>query len=415
MRVAHFIHRYPPALGGSEAYFARLSRWLAGRGDAVEVHTTNALDLEAFWSRTGQVGPTGEEDDHGVRVHHHAIRHWPLRRYILKALSLVPVRRLQCATLPCNPIAPSMWRVCGASPPVDIVHATAFPYAFPILCGLRLAERQQVPFVLTPFLHLGDPKSGRRYLSSPLQYLLRAADHVFAQTEIERRALLDCQVRPERVSILGMGVAPSECTGGDRVHARQRWGIADTDIVIGHLANKSVEKGTVDLIQAADMLWKQGMACKLLLAGPEMANFREFADAHAWGPELIRLGALSEAEKRDFYAAIDVFAMPSRSDSFGIVFLEAWANGAPCVAYRAGGVGEVIRHGQDGLLAECGDLAGLAECLQKLIEDSSTRGQLGIAGHERVLREHRWEPRLEQLRSVYEQLVEKKKAARPQQ
>ena len=40
MRIAHFVHRYPPALGGSEAYFARLSRFLAAQGDQVTVFTT---------------------------------------------------------------------------------------------------------------------------------------------------------------------------------------------------------------------------------------------------------------------------------------------------------------------------------------------------------------------------------------
>ena len=54
MRVAHFIQRYPPALGGSEAYFARLSRYLAAQGDQVTVFTSNAVDLEAFWSRRGR-------------------------------------------------------------------------------------------------------------------------------------------------------------------------------------------------------------------------------------------------------------------------------------------------------------------------------------------------------------------------
>ena len=53
LRVAHFVQRYPPSLGGSEAYFARLSRHLAAVGDQVTVFTTNALDLEAFWSRRG--------------------------------------------------------------------------------------------------------------------------------------------------------------------------------------------------------------------------------------------------------------------------------------------------------------------------------------------------------------------------
>jgi hypothetical protein len=50
MRLAHFIQRYPPALGGSEAYFARLSRYCAAHGDDVTVFTSDADALESLWS-----------------------------------------------------------------------------------------------------------------------------------------------------------------------------------------------------------------------------------------------------------------------------------------------------------------------------------------------------------------------------
>jgi hypothetical protein len=56
MRIAHFVQRYPPALGGSEDYFARLSRYLAASGDHVTVFTTTAVDLPAFWSTAVPVG-----------------------------------------------------------------------------------------------------------------------------------------------------------------------------------------------------------------------------------------------------------------------------------------------------------------------------------------------------------------------
>ena len=59
MRIAHFVHRYPPALGGAEAYFGRLSRWLAAAGDEVTVFTTNALDLESLRSPSGRRLPAG--------------------------------------------------------------------------------------------------------------------------------------------------------------------------------------------------------------------------------------------------------------------------------------------------------------------------------------------------------------------
>src|SRR5947209_3350932 len=283
MRVAHFIQRYPPALGGSEAYFRRLSRFLVGQGDAVEVWTTDALDLESFWSPAGRCLSAGIEDDAGI-----CVTRFPLaarmrgRRWLLKPLSLLPLRLWQCLTLPCNPVSMQMWRAAGRSErSYDVVHATAFPYAWPTACGLRLARRLGVPFLLTPFLHLGDPtdpadRTRRQYTGRPFRWLLRSADRVLVQTDMEFDAVCELGVRPQCVVRQGLGVDAAECTGGDRRRARSGWKIADDVPVIGHLANNSVEKGTVDLLKAAALLWQRGARFELVLAGPEMANFRHF-------------------------------------------------------------------------------------------------------------------------------------------
>src|SRR5436305_491523 len=280
MRVAHFIQRYPPTLGGSEAYFQRLSRHLAVAGDAITVWTSTALDLEAFWSPRGRCLEPGEEVCDGVRVRRYPLWRLRGRRYLLKPLSLIPHRGWQCLTLPCNPIAPAMWRDVGRTrEPYDVVHASAFPYAFPVACGLRLARRLGVPFLLTPFLHLGDPadprdRTRRSYLSPALRSLLAAADQVFTQTPGERDAVVGLGVPPERVVLQGLGVDPAESTGGDRARVRAEWGVAEDEVVVGHLANASVEKGTVDLLRAAEVVWRRGRRFPVVLAGPEMPNFR---------------------------------------------------------------------------------------------------------------------------------------------
>ena len=72
-------------------------------------------------------------------------------------------------------------------------------------------------------------------------------------------------------------------------------------------------------------------------------------------------GCYPEEEKRDFFAAIDCFALPSRCDSFGLVLLEAWANAKPNLVYRAGGPAEPVRPELDGLQAACGDVGELAD------------------------------------------------------
>jgi glycosyltransferase involved in cell wall biosynthesis len=411
MRVAHFIQRYPPALGGSEAYFARLSRHLALQGANVTVFTTTAIALEAFWDRRAAVTAPGVVRDAGVTVRRYGLWRCPGRRYLLKAASCVPHRAWQCLTLPCNPICPAMWRDCGREPlTFDVVHAAAFPYAWPIVSGLRLARRLGVPFFLTPFLHLGDPddphdRTRRGYLSPAMRWLLHQSDGIFAQTPSERDAVLALGVPVSRVHLQGLGVDSGECTGGDRLRAREAWRVDPETMVIGHLANNSREKGTSDLLLAVEQLWQRGLDIRVALGGPEMPNFRaswqEFTARNPRSREIVRLGPLSDDAKREFFAGIDVFALPSRSDSFGLVLLEAWANGVPNVAYRAGGIADVIRDGQDGLLVPCGDVSALAASLALLHDDPSRRHQLGGAGRQRLPVEFSWDEKLAMVAEVY--------------
>jgi glycosyltransferase involved in cell wall biosynthesis len=380
------------------------------QGDDVHVWTTVADELTAFWSPAGRCFPSGTEADCGVEV-----RRYPVtgrvrgRRWLLKPLSMVPMRLWQCLALPCNPVSFAMWQAAGRSTDrYDAIHATAFPYAWPIACGLRLARRLRVPFLLTPFLHLGDPadpgdRTRRQYTAGPFRWLLRAADRVFVQTTGEYDAVLDLGVSPRRVVRQGLGVDPASCTGGDRRRARQLWGVANDTVVIGHLANNSVEKGTVDLLRAAEQLRLRGVDLEVVLAGPEMPNFREFITGCSFANRVRRLGVLSDGERRDFFAGIDLFALPSRSDSFGLVLLEAWANGLPNVVYRAGGPADVVRHGIDGWQTPCGDIDDLAKRLSQLVSDAGMRRAFGEAGRERICREFRWDDKLELVRNTLQE------------
>src|SRR5262249_51959903 len=161
------------------------------------------------------------------------------------------------------------------------------------------ARQLQVPFVLTPFLHLGNPddlqdRSRRACLSAPLVALLRAADRLFVQTEQERAALAGQGIPAEKLILLGMGLAAEECTGGQRERIRREWGAAAAEVVIGHLANNSEEKGSVDLLRAAERAWQAGRRFHLVLAGPEMPNFQRFWRSYSPAARVNRLGILDE-------------------------------------------------------------------------------------------------------------------------
>jgi glycosyltransferase involved in cell wall biosynthesis len=315
----------------------------------------------------------------------------------------------------CNPIAWQMWLDAGSlSARFDAVHASAFPYGWPIACAWRLARGLRIPFFLTPFLHLGDPtdsrdRTRRNYTSAPLRWLLEQADGVFVQTPSERDAVLSLGLAEDKVILQGLGVAIEECTGGNREAARRRWHLPADAVVVGHLANHSFEKGTIDLVQALERLWRRGRPIYLLLAGPQMPGFVRFwNEFESRCPALVQervrvLGTVSEPEKADFFASLDLFALPSRSDSFGLVLLEAWANGLANVAYRAGGPADVIRHQCDGVLVPCGDIGGLTEAVDSLAGRPEWRRKLGANGRARLRADFHWPDKLALVRQCLEE------------
>jgi glycosyltransferase involved in cell wall biosynthesis len=159
------------------------------------------------------------------------------------------------------------------------------------------------------------------------------------------------------------------------------------------------------LLRSAEQLWRRGVEFSLVLAGPEMPNFRSFVADFPFAARVRRLGVLTESDKRNFFAGLDVFALPSRSDSFGLVLLEAWANGLPNVVCRAGGPADLVSHEHDGLVVKCGDVCELADALARLVGDAHLRQVLGVSGRVRVQAEFAWEDKLELVRNVITEVV----------
>jgi glycosyltransferase involved in cell wall biosynthesis len=89
------------------------------------------------------------------------------------------------------------------------------------------------------------------------------------------------------------------------------------------------------------------------------------------------LGAVSDGELRQELAGCDVFALPSKGEGFGIVYLEAMAMARPCIAGNHGGPPEIIDDGTDGYLVEHGDVDQLASRLVTLYREPDLRREMG--------------------------------------
>jgi glycosyltransferase involved in cell wall biosynthesis len=403
MRIAWFSHRYYPCIGGAENYSRAMVRRFVAAGHSVDVLTSNAHDLWYFTDRSRRrVDEPGESWVDGARVRRFAVRHLPFQRYVGRLLSYAPHWPTKCRAASYMPILPGIERVRGE---YDAVFAVGFPYTVFSYAALQTAQAANAPLILTPFLHLatpGDPV--RKHYTRPHQRrLLTKAQTVVVVTELEARTVESWGIRRDRILVLGMAVEHEAVTGGDRGRLRSRLAIPAESPVVGQLGALDPNKGTNDLVRAVARL-NRGRAADdpvhLVLAGAPSPDFERFLATE--NPEgssrwLHRLGPILDEDRRDFYAAIDVFAMPSRTDSFGIVFLEAWANARPVVAAAAGGVAEVVRDGKTGLLVPFGDLDRLAGSIGALLADTALAQRLGETGRDLVSRGYTWDDRFASL------------------
>jgi len=100
-----------------------------------------------------------------------------------------------------------------------------------------------------------------------------------------------------------------------------------------------------------------------------------------------------------------MLVLPSRVDSFGLVFLEAWAYRKPVIGAAAGGIPEVISDGSDGFLVPFGDVKGLAHRIATLLDDKALARQMGEEGYRKVIRFYTWDAIFPRLEEIYLDLV----------
>ncbi len=418
MRVLHVNIGYPPFVGGAQIFMQQVTRRLVQRGHAVEAWVSDALEVDHLWSRGRPHLPAGGERDEGVMVQRFAVRHLPAAPYSYHAL-----RRLAVAAsrLPWigeawlwelaryAPWLPSMDAAFDANEKAcDLVHAWNIPFESLLGPAQRYARRAGKPFVITPLVHLGEEGDDqvRRYYTMRHQLsLIRDSDAVIALTPIEADYLVSQGVSAGKVHVVPGGVDAAAIGRGDADRFRARYGVTRPfALYIGAL---NEHKGATHLVQALGELVQRGRDCDLVMLGQPMAHFQRLYEQWpaAWRGRCHLLGVVDEEAKADALAACRMLALPSRTESFGLVYLEAWAAGKPVIGAQVGAVPAVVEDGVDGLLVPYGDVAALAGALARLLDHPEMAQQMGAAGQRKVGERFTWELAAARLEEIYRGLL----------
>ncbi len=407
---------YPPLPGGGERYVGALARGLAGSGARVTVVTSAATAEADFWNGTDA---QSDSEEGGVRVVRLPIMAASggrvglmRRRKLMVLVSAMPGDQSSMLADMARrfPAIDGLDETLDGLGQIDIVHGFNVSWEHSMVAAYAYSRQAGVPLVVTPFAHLGESNMGRVARNSTMNHqlrMMREAARVLVLTRLEADGLARYHVRPERLEVIGSGVdsIPADCFDSpycaeDHPEAHGNFGV--------YIGRQSFDKGALHAADAVRVLRRRGRDIALLMIGsstPEFENYRRRLspeDRAAIRP----LGILSDRDKHAVLDRAKFLMLPSRSDSFGIVLLEAWSHGVPVIAARAGGIPGVVDDGANGLLVPFADVDGLANAAERLITDEVFAIRIGNAGREKVRTQYSWDVVAERALTQYRRVLD---------
>lgn len=288
----------------------------------------------------------------------------------------------------------------------DVLHvATPGPVG---ACGLAAAALLGIPLVGSYHTELG-PYALRltrdlvvaEAMGMYVDWFYRRCELVLAPTASVSDALVERGVTT-RPAVWSRGVDAELFTPERRRDDLRDDLIDGGDILVLYVGRVSPEKRLDILLSAFARACVDHAALRLVIVGDGPARIDLEKDA----PDGARfLGELHGAALANVFAAADVFAFPSTTDTFGQVLLEAGASGLPVVAAAAGGAIDLVRSGVTGLLVQPDDPNALARALLDLADSADLRRRLGGGGREAAL-ERTWERSVAELLAAYRTVLD---------
>lgn len=380
MKILYIYKDYYPVLGGIENHARQLAEGMAARGHEVEVLVTNP----------GK--GTLREQSAGVKI--------------TKASRITTVASTPLSfTLPLE-----LYRRRFAANPPDIIHLHS-PYPvgeFAWLVGSYLPRFGKKRPGTVLYYH-SDVIRQRRLLTfyGPiLKRVLRRLDVIVASSPNYIKSSPFLSPLATKCQVIPLGVDTARFGKFDPAAVKticQRYTTESDEVLLLFTGRLRYYKGLQYLVEAMPQVSEKA---KLLIIGigPMEQQLKEQVARLKLNERVTFWGEVSDAELSDYYAASDVFILPSceRSEAYGLVQLEAMAAGKPVVSTELGtGTSYVNLNGETGLVVPPADPPALAHAINELVADPEWRKALGERGQSRTRAEFSLETMLDEMEKLY--------------
>lgn len=253
---------------------------------------------------------------------------------------------------------------------IDVLHVHyAIPHAYAAYMAKKMLADEGISIPIVTTLHGTDITlvGNHPFYKTAVTFSINHSDSVTAVSESLKQDTLrlfdiktEINVIPNFIDVKKLDLKEKPC---------ERSLLAPTnDKILTHISNFRPLKRIKDVITVFEKISSQ-VSSRLLMVGegPEKAEIMAYVNKNGLNEKVLFLGNSNEIDKILCYS--DLFLLPSEMESFGLVALEAMANGVPVISSNAGGLSEVNRHGVTGFLSEIGDVTSMAENALKLLLD----------------------------------------------
>jgi D-inositol-3-phosphate glycosyltransferase len=373
--------------GGMNVYVRELSAHLARRGVEVDVFTRA--------SHSDQ--PDAVAVEPGFRVNH--VTAGPRR----------PVAKEQLPALVPDWTAGVAARLVAGDGPPDALHAN---YWLSGGAGHALKHRFDLPLIST-FHTLDRVKATAGEGEEPLRRataeveIIGCSDVVLASCSVEGDQLAELYgADPGRIEIVAPGVEHAFFGPGDQAQARRAVGLDGDGPVIVFVGRIQPLKGLGMAVEALARITMSPPPTLVVVGGPsgphgheELRRVTAAASRLGVGERIRMVPPQPHEILSTYYRAADVCVVPSRSESFGLVALEAAACGVPVVAAAVGGLTTLVDDGRTGYLVDGSEPGDYAARLETVLSDRHLAADMGWSARARA-REYTWAAAADALRAV---------------
>jgi glycosyltransferase involved in cell wall biosynthesis len=232
-------------------------------------------------------------------------------------------------------------------------------------------------------------------------------DRYLAVSNVVREVLIGDGIRPELVSVVHSGADPDRFRGApsiDRDDLLREWGVPPGTPMIGGVGALVPHKGFEHLIDAAAIVLGRRDAVFVIAGEGELREDLARRVAERGIESRFRLlGFLNDVSS--LIPAFDVFTFPSIQEGLGTSVLDAFLLERPVVASRVGGIPEMVRHRENGLLVDPADPAGLAAAIEEVLANPDEARRMGAAGRRTAIESFSVDSMVEKTLAAYHEVL----------